>query len=82
MDLNNDDYIFTCLDYNLNHNWNFLMSLSDSEKRKTEFLVNPICAPGCPQRKEHYRLNSLFSLSYGAKYSMKSCEIKENSMCP
>ena len=42
------------------------------EKQKTEFLVNPICMPGCPQRKEHYRLNSLFSLTYGQRYSMKS----------
>lgn len=74
-DLNNNDYLFTCLDYNLNHNWKFLNSLTPEEKEKTEFLVNPICGPGCPQRKEHYRLNSLYSLSYGTPYSMKHCEI-------
>lgn len=78
-DLDNSNYIFTCLDYNLNHNWKFLDSLTPEEKRKTEFLVNPICGPGCPQRKEHYRLNSLFSLTYGQRYPMKSCEIYEGS---
>ena len=80
-DLNNSDYIFTCLDYNLNHNWTFLNSLTPEEKEKTEFLINPICGPGCPQRKEHYRLNSLFSLTYGQHYSMKSCEISNGSNC-
>ena len=80
-DLNNENYIFTCLDYNLNHNWKFLDTLTIIEKQKTEFLVNPICMPGCPQRKEHYRLNSLFSLTYGQRYSMKSCEITEGSSC-
>lgn len=80
-DLNNQDYVFTCLDYNLNHNWTFLNSLTLEEKAKTEFLVNPICGPGCPQRKEHYRLNSLFSLTYGQRYPMKSCEIFDGSCC-
>ena len=80
-DLNNSDYIFTCLDYNLNHNWKFLNDLTPEEKSKTEFLVNPICGPGCPQRKEHYRLNSLFSLTYGQRYPMKSCEISNGSNC-
>lgn len=80
-DLNNSNYLFTCLDYNLNHNWTFLNSLTPEEKEKTEFLINPICGPGCPQRKEHYRLNSLFSLSYGSIYRMAHCEIKEGSEC-
>lgn len=81
LDLNNQDYIFTCLDYNLNHNWTFLNSLSPEEKAKTEFLINPICGPGCPQRKEHYRLNSLFSLTYGNRYNMKHCEITNSTNC-
>ena len=81
IDLNNDNYKFICLDYNLNHNQKFLNSLTEEEKAKTEFLINPICSPGCPQRKEHYRLNSLFSLTYGTKYPLKHCEIKENSGC-
>lgn len=81
IDLNNKDYIFTCLDYNLNHNWKFLNSLTPKEREKTEFLINPICSPGCPQRKEHYRLNSLFALTYGRRYPMKSCEIFDGSSC-
>lgn len=81
IDLNNKDYKFTCLDYNLNHNWKFLNKLTPEEKEKTEFLINPICGPGCPQRKEHYRLNSLFSLSYGSNYAMKHCEITNDSNC-
>ena len=80
-DLNNCNYLFTCLDYNLNHNWDFLNSLTPEEKSKTEFLINPICGPGCAQRKEHYRLNSLFSLSYGTKYATKSCTITKGSTC-
>ena len=81
LDLNNDNYKFTCLDYNLNHNWKFLNSLTPKEKEKTEFLVNPICGPACPQRKEHYRLNSLHSLTYGVHYAMKHCDIKETTSC-
>ena len=81
-ELNNNNYKFTCLDYNLNHNWKFLDSLTPEEKEKTEFLINPICGPGCLQRKEHYRLNSLFSLSYGVPYHLKSCEIHNSSLCP
>lgn len=80
-ELNNNNYKFVCLDYNLNHNWEFLNSLTPEEKEKTEFLINPICGPACPQRKEHYRLNSLFSLNYGASYRMKSCEITPTSNC-
>lgn len=80
-ELNNDNYKFVCLDYNLNHNWKFLEELTPEEKAKTEFLINPICGPGCSQRKEHYRLNSLFSLSYGVPYKLQSCEIYNGSMC-
>ncbi|MGN1342698.1 MAG: hypothetical protein ACI4VL_05760 [Bacilli bacterium] len=47
-EINNQNYKFICLDYNLNHNWTFLDSLNPEEKEKTEFLINPICGPGCP----------------------------------
>lgn len=80
-EINKPQYKFTCLDYNLNHNWKFLESLSLEEKEKTEFLINPICGPGCSQRSEHYRLNSLFALSYGKPYILKNCEITECSIC-
>ena len=57
-----------CLDYNLNKNLSFLQTLSDLEKNKCEFLINPICGVGCAYRQEHYRLNSLFSKTYGKIY--------------
>lgn len=81
-ELNKNNYKFICLDYNLNHNWKFLDTLTQEEKLKTEFLINPICGIGCDQRKEHYRLNSLFALSYGKSYNLKNCEIKFSSLYP
>lgn len=76
----NKDYYQVCLDYNLNHNFSFLDQLIDEEKFKCEFLCNAICPPGCPFRKEHYRLNSLFSLNGGKLYTI-NCQIKGNTLC-
>ena len=81
-ELNKSQYKFICLDYNLNHNFSLLDTLSLEEKEKTEFLVNPICGPACPNRKEHYRLNSLFSLNYGKPYALKNCSIENNISYP
>ncbi len=72
----NSDYDLVCLDYNLNHNFDFLKTFTPEEKEKTEFLINPICAPACTYRKEHYKLNSLKHLNYGKNYAMKYCHIK------
>jgi hypothetical protein len=44
----NKNYKFICLDINLNHNFTFLNGLNEDIKQKVEFLINPICAPGCP----------------------------------
>ena len=74
-ELQNDNYKLICLDYNMNKASYFLNNLPKELKDKTEFLVNAICPPGCPNRKEHYYLNSLFSSSYGKNYGMKDCEI-------
>ena len=49
------NYYQICLDYNLNHNMDFLKTIE--EKEKIEFLINAICPPGCPNRKLHYNLN-------------------------
>lgn len=81
-ELAKDNYYMVCLDYNLNKNMKMLSALSDEEKEKSEFLINAICAPGCPNRKEHYRLNSLYSLSYGKKYQMQQCMINEGGLHP
>lgn len=79
-ELNNNDFELICLDYNLNHNLNLLKSLDSNQKKKTEFLINAICPPGCPSRKLHYDLNSYCSLNYGKNYPMIPCELKENPL--
>ena len=81
-ELNNKNYYMVCLDYNLNRNMKLLQSLTEEEKDKCEFLINAICPPGCPHRKEHYRLNSLFSLTYGQQYQMEQCMIKHDALHP
>lgn len=75
----NKDYKMICLDYNLNHNFDLLDNLSIEEKDKCEFLINAICPPGCPNRKEHYKLNSLYHLNYCKKYHI-DCGIKDNTL--
>lgn len=81
-EINNPNYDLICLDYNLNKNKNFLESLSQEEKDKTELLVNAICGPGCPNRKEHYKLNSLYALNYGKPYTMRNCSITTSNIFP
>lgn len=81
-ELSKDNYYMVCLDYNLNKNMKMLEALSPEERQKCEFLINAICAPGCPNRKEHYRLNSLFSLNYGKRYQMEQCMISHAGTHP
>lgn len=76
------DYKMICLDYNLNKNMKMLQEIPNEERNKCEFLVNAICPPGCPNRKEHYRLNGLYSLSYGRSYATQDCPIFENTLHP
>lgn len=78
----NKNYHMVCLDYNLNKNFELLNNIQDSLKDKCEFLVNAICPPGCPNRKEHYKLNSLFSLTYGKKYHLEQCLINSSNLHP
>ncbi|MDR0987156.1 MAG: hypothetical protein LBL98_05640 [Ruminococcus sp.] len=47
------DYNLVVLDYNWNHDINFLSSIK--EKERCELLVNACCIPHCPNRGEHYR---------------------------
>ena len=47
----------------------------DIDKNKIEFLINAICPPGCPNRKEHYRLNGISHLNLGKEYRV-ACQIK------
>lgn len=76
------DYKLICLDYNLNKNFEFLNSIPIEQREKIEILVNPICGLGCPNRQEHYRLNSLYNLTFGKTYSLFDCKIKENILHP
>lgn len=76
-ELKRKDFKMICLDYNLNSNMDFLKSLTEEEKEKTELLVNAICPPGCPNRKLHYKLNSLSHLNYGQNFQI-NCNIKKH----
>lgn len=76
------EYKMVCLDYNLNHNQKMLDEIAMEDRSKCEFLVNAICPPGCPNRKEHYRLNGLFSLNYGKSYTISSCGITNDTLHP
>ena len=80
--LDNPDYSLVCLDYNLNYNLEFLQSLNENQKQKTEFLINAVCGSGCQMRKKHYDLNSIFSLNYGKKYNLNFCNIPGYSLYP
>lgn len=75
-EINADQYKYICLDYNQNHNFVQLNNLTQEEKDQVEFLCNAICPPGCPSRKEHYRLNGLYYLSYMRQYHTAACRIK------
>lgn len=78
----NKDYRYVCLDYNANHNFKILDELTQEHKDKVEFLCNAICPPGCPARKEHYRLNGLFYINYMRGYHMPECGIKKGTLHP
>lgn len=80
-ELNNDEFKMVCLDYNLNKNFELLDNLTEQQKSKTEFLINAICPPGCVNRKNHYRLNSLCHLNYGKAYNI-SCPIQNSTLHP
>lgn len=69
------DYYQVCIDYNLNHNQEFLQNIADEDKSKIEFLINAICPPGCPNRKLHYHLNGMSALTYQNSFDIE-CKIQ------
>lgn len=81
-ELNKEDYKLVCLHYDLNFNFKFLNSLNEKERTKTEFLINPICPPGCQFRKHHYYLNSQGHLNFGKVYSLPECAVTTNCLDP
>lgn len=80
----NKDYFMICADYNLNKNKKFLTDIEENNlnKNKIEFLINAICPPGCPYRKDHYYLNGLFGQTYGKPYKMRDCLVKHSTLYP
>ncbi|MBQ4306959.1 MAG: hypothetical protein II759_00085 [Lachnospiraceae bacterium] len=57
------DYMLVVLDYDLNHDEEALKALEPQADR-IEILVDEICFPGCPRRKEHYREESLRQITF------------------
>jgi collagenase-like PrtC family protease len=59
------DYFLVVLDYDLNHDEEVLRQIVDSSNAgRCEILVNEVCYPGCPKRKEHYEQQSRLQLEY------------------
>ena len=59
------DYFLVVLDYDLNHDEDVLQQIVDSGNAgRCEILVNEVCYPGCPKRKEHYEQQSRLQLEY------------------
>lgn len=59
------DYFMVVLDYDLNHNEEVLKSLEPCAER-VEILVDEVCFPGCPRRKDHYADESRKQLEFEA----------------
>ena len=57
------DYYLVVLDYDLNHNEEALKALEPYADR-IEILVDEICFPGCPKRKDHYADESRMQLEF------------------
>lgn len=48
------DYKLVVIDYDFNNKWDYLGEIEHPEK--CEILINPLCNPNCPFRKEHYKI--------------------------
>ena len=57
------DYRLVVLDYDLNHDQEVLNAL-ESDAARIEILVDEICYPDCPKRKEHYADEGLRQLTF------------------
>lgn len=76
-EINNPNYYQVCIDYDLNHDFEHLKSLTQEEKDKCEFLCNAICFPNCPSRKEHYKFNAQATLNWQNIYGIR-CYMQNN----
>ena len=57
------EYFLVVLDYDLNHDEQVLKAL-EPQAGRIELLVDEICFPGCPRRKEHYEDESRMQLEF------------------
>lgn len=66
------NYLFVCLPYKKNFDFNFLQNIPDSLKSKIELLVNEKCYINCPKRKQHYieisKTNYLYDFTYANNF--------------
>lgn len=78
------DYFQICLDYDLNHDIEFLESIPKESRHKVEFLANAICRPNCPIRKQHYAYTGKAQKTWlREQYDVfPGCNIKENLTHP
>lgn len=74
------DFELVVLDYNLNHNEEILKEL-EPVADKIEILVDEICFPNCPKRKEHYADESRMQLEYsvGTSFDCPNKHIEKRS---
>lgn len=71
------DYYLVVLDYDLNHNEEALKKVTESGNAgRCEILVNEVCFPNCPRRKEHYEQQSRMQLEYDAMTSFPCLNIQ------
>lgn len=80
----NKDYFQVCLDYDLNHNLEYLESIPKEQRHKVEFLSNAICKPNCLIRKKHYEYTGRAQKTWlRDKYDVyQGCNIKESITHP
>ena len=82
-ELENDKYYQVCIDYDLNKNMELINSIPKELRGKVEFLINAICPPHCPNRKDHYAKTGLTQITYlKHKYTNLQCGIKESNVHP
>lgn len=83
-EIDDDSYYQICLDYDLNKNKELLEKIPMEKRDKCEFLINAICRPNCPIRKQHYSWTGKSQLSFlRDKYSViPGCTITHPSTDP
>lgn len=57
------DYKLVVIDYDFNNQWEVLDKIKHPEK--CEVLINPVCNPNCPLRKQHYERIGKAQLEFG-----------------